>query len=196
MVRVTPNGVSGERMDLSLERRCRKLRLPEEEYPRGRTNGPIEQLPMSLPSQLRQISEALVTAVLGLFLAGTVAAQTETSAAGGDRIVRLPGAESDHSWDAPEFSANASSDPRLPRLAMRTSAVDSVPDEGIPLREEVVAGPCIVPDWIAVAFVERANLSCDGQQWLSEFGANRRACAARPSCNRDARPPRLPALVG
>ena len=125
---------------------------------------------MNLPSPLRPISGALVTAVLGLFLAGTVAAQTGTSAAGGDRIVRLPGAERDHSWNVPEFSSNASSDPRLARLAMRTSAVDSVPDEGIPLREEVVAGPCALPDWIAVAFVERANLSCDGQEWLSEFG--------------------------
>ena len=59
---------------------------------------------MNLPSPLRPISGALVTAVLGLFLAGTVAAQTGTSAAGGDRIVRLPGAERDHSWNVPEFS--------------------------------------------------------------------------------------------
>ena len=39
------------------------------------------------------------------------------------------------------------------------------------VKAQTIGGPCIQPDWSAAASVTRANLACDGQRWLSQYGA-------------------------
>ncbi len=107
-------------------------------------------------------------------IGGIAEAQMARFGPDGLRIARLP--RVDKATDFPEPVVVAPPPQDTAAEFPEPVVVTPVPQELVAAPEpetlESVGGPYLVPGWLQPATVERANVSCDAQRWLSRFDAS------------------------